>query len=221
MGMREKDDEGHSVSYKRRAMLILALDSSSSFCAVGVWQDGQVVAQAREPMERGQDARLLPMIVDVMAQAGCGYPDLDKVAVMRGPGSFTGVRVGLAAARGLGLAAGKPVIGIDNFSIYQSLGASAGRNLLVVINSKRAELFCRYYPCGDAAHEACLMTQEEIQAFIAAHPDTDIVGDKEEPEALAVCALLAASIEAGNPAFLPRPLYVRAPDVTFAAASSR
>ena len=204
-----------------RAVLILALDSSSSFCAVCVWQDGRVLAQAREKMERGQDARLLPMIVGVMEQAGCAFADLDKIAVVRGPGSFTGVRVGLAAARGLGLAAGKPVIGVDNFSIYHLLNATEGKSHLVIITSKRAELFCQFYPAAGAPHEACLMNEAEIHAFAEAHPDTEIVRDEQSDDTLAACALLAAQAEANNPDYLPRPLYLRAPDVTFAAASSR
>ena len=172
-------------------------------------------------MERGQDARLMPMIVDVLAQSGYGFADLDKIAVMRGPGSFTGVRVGLATARGLGLASGKSLLGIDNFSVHHALHGTTDRNLLVVIPSKRAELFCKFFPMTGALQEACLMTEAEIAAFLAAHPDTDRAGDEDNEAALAACASLAAQIEAGNPAFPPRPLYLRPPDVTFAAASSR
>ena len=202
-------------------MRILAIDSSSSLCAACVWEDGQIVAQAQEKMERGQDARLLPMIIDVMKQAGSAFADLDKIAAVRGPGSFTGVRVGLAAARGLGLAAEKPVIGIDNFSIYHALHTAKDRNLLIVITSKRAELFCKFFPATGAPYEACLMTEAEINMFMDIHPDTECVRDESAADALAVCASLAAQADSNNPDFLPRPLYLRAPDVTFAAASSR
>ncbi|MFA5040265.1 MAG: hypothetical protein WC464_01350, partial [Bdellovibrionales bacterium] len=134
-----------------------------------------------------------------------------------GPGSFTGTRVGLAAARGIGFAAGKPVMGIDRFSIYKALHAEI-KNLLVVIDSKRAELFCKFYPASGAAHEACMMTEEQIRQFMSEHPDTKRVGDIETPndDILAACARLAEEANVSSPEYLPRPLYLRAPDVTMA-----
>jgi tRNA threonylcarbamoyladenosine biosynthesis protein TsaB len=165
-------------------MRILVLDSCSSVCGVGVWEDGKMLARAEERMERGQDARLLPMVMDVMHEEHHDFSDLGRIAVMRGPGSFTGVRVCLATARGIGLAASdKPVIGIDRFFIYKDLCAKAGRNLLVVIESKRAELFCKFYPAQGAEQKACMKTEEEISAFLAAHPNTDIAGDRATPDA--------------------------------------
>ncbi|MDD4617456.1 MAG: tRNA (adenosine(37)-N6)-threonylcarbamoyltransferase complex dimerization subunit type 1 TsaB [Alphaproteobacteria bacterium] len=201
-------------------MLILVLDSSGSSCGVGVYRDGRALLRLEESMQRGQDARLMPMVMEAMAKAGCDFPDLDRIAVTRGPGSFTGVRVGIAAARGIGRAAHKPVIGIDRFSIYKALRDEGAANLLVVIESKRAELFCKFYPASGEAHEACMMTDDEIKTFLKQHPGTEVRGDIATPKAdtLAVCAALAASAELEKPEFLPRPLYLRAPDVTFAKA---
>jgi tRNA threonylcarbamoyladenosine biosynthesis protein TsaB len=158
----------------------------------------------------------MPMIVDAMKGAGCAFPDLDRIAVTKGPGSFTGVRVGLAAARGIGFAAGKPVLGIDRFEIYRAIHAKA-KNLLVVIESKRAELFCKIYPFEGAVPDACLMTQPEIDAYLEEHPETEIAGDIATPDddILGACAVLAATADVRDPGFLPRPLYLRAPDVTF------
>jgi tRNA threonylcarbamoyladenosine biosynthesis protein TsaB len=197
-------------------VLILSIDSAGAACAVCVWRDGEILAHAREEMQRGQDARLMPMIIVAVAQAGLVFSSFDKIAVTRGPGSFTGIRVGLAAARGIGLTARKPVIGIDRFAIYHALHAAAGKNLLIVIESKRADLFCRFFPAGGGAHDACLMTAAQIDGFIAAHPDTLIVGDKATPgdDVATGCAMLAARADADDPATQPRPLYLRAPDVT-------
>jgi tRNA threonylcarbamoyladenosine biosynthesis protein TsaB len=203
-------------------MLILVLDSCGSSCGVGVFEDEKTLACAQENMQRGQDARLMPMIVAALAQTGRDFSDLDRVAVTRGPGSFTGVRVGLAAAHGIGLASGKPVIGIDRFSIYRALYKDPSKNLLVVIDSKRAELFCRFFHSHGQPDEPCMMTEDEIRAFLAAHPGTEVAGDIATPddECLAACARLAQAADTQNPEFLPRPLYIRAPDVTFAAAKS-
>jgi len=156
------------------------------------------------------------MIVARLADAKCDFSDLDRITVTRGPGSFTGLRVGLAAARGIGLAAKKPVIGINRFLVYKSLHASP-KNLLVVINSKRAELYCQYFPHSGEVYVPTMMTDDEIHAFMAAHPGTDIAGDIATPNAdvLGVSARLGAEADPKNPDFRPRPFYLRAPDVTF------
>jgi len=197
-------------------MFVLAIDSSGASCGVCVWQDGKIVASMREPMARGQDARLLPMILDVMKKASCTFEDLNRIAITKGPGSFTGVRVGLAAACGLGLAANIPVIGIDRFAAYEAFYKKQNKNILVVIDSKRVELFCRFYPINETAHAPNLWTELQIKAFLADHPDTLVVGDLATPldDVLGMCAALAAEADPTHPDFLPRPLYLRAPDVT-------
>lgn len=196
-------------------MLILAIDSCASSCGVGVWFDGRWLSRLHEDMERGQDARLIPMIVDAMKAAQREFSDLDRVAVMRGPGSFTGVRVCLSAARGIGLASGKPVIGVDRFSIYNALHGGEG-DVLVAIESKRLEKFCKFFPEDGASHDATMMTQEEIAEFLRKHSETKIVGDMlgAEGDALAVCAELAVKAFLEDSEFMPRPLYIRPPDVT-------
>ena len=102
-------------------MMVLGIDSAGAGCGVCVWQDGRVLASAFEAMERGQDRRLVPLILEVMQKAGADFDTLDRIAVTRGPGSFTGLRIGIAAARGIGLAASKSVLGIDRFAIYPRL----------------------------------------------------------------------------------------------------
>jgi len=204
-------------SGRSNSVLILVLDSSGASCGVCVWRDGQVLSRAEEHMQRGQDARLMPMVMEAMAQAGCAFSELDRIAVTRGPGSFTGMRVGLAAARGLGLATGKPVIGIDRFSVYKSLHTTP-ENLLVVIDSRRADLFCQFFPAQSEAFASCMMTEQKIAAFLAAHPDTEIAGDIATPDAdiLSASARLTSNADPQSPDFSPRPFYLRPPDVTFA-----
>jgi tRNA threonylcarbamoyladenosine biosynthesis protein TsaB len=197
-------------------VLILTLDSCGSSCATGVWQDGNILVETTEHMERGQDARLIPMVMDVMERSKKTFADLDRIAVTRGPGSFTGARVGLAAARGFGLASGKAVIGVDRFRIYHHLYKNPAKNLLVVITSKRAELFCKFYPRSGSTHEATLMTEEAIKDFMAKTPETLIAGDGvgSDEAILEACGTIAASADVNDEDFLPRPLYLRAPDVT-------
>jgi tRNA threonylcarbamoyladenosine biosynthesis protein TsaB len=206
-------------------MLILSLDSSGSGCAACLWRDGEVLVLHAENMERGQDRRLVPIALAALQAAGVAFHELDRIAVVRGPGSFTGLRIGLAAARGFGLAAGKPVIGIDRFAIYRAQFPLPHRNLLVVLDSKRSELFCRFYPLAGSPHEPGMMTHDEIAVFLQGHRDTVAAGDVDiaqsatENEAL-TAAVLAATATPGESDFLPRPLYIRAPDVTFPRAAT-
>jgi tRNA threonylcarbamoyladenosine biosynthesis protein TsaB len=211
-------------------MLILGLDAAGHACAACVWQDGEVLAAAEERMERGQDARLVPLTLEVMARAGTDFKQLDRIAVTRGPGSFTGLRIGLATARGFGLAAGKPVIGMDRFSLYREQQKAQLADVLVVLDSKRLELFCRLYSGQGVPHEGGMMTPEQIAALVRERPHVAVCGDANDllhpllKESVAyleaneseviTCAALVALADPQDPVFLPRPLYLRAPDVT-------
>jgi tRNA threonylcarbamoyladenosine biosynthesis protein TsaB len=104
-------------------MRILAIDTALAACSVAVWQDGHTLATESRPMQRGQAEAVIPMVEAAMRAAGLAYADLDRIAVTVGPGSFTGIRVGLAAARGLGLAAGKPVIGVTTLETLAFVAA--------------------------------------------------------------------------------------------------
>ncbi len=163
-------------------------------------------------MDRGQDALLLPMIVDCLSQAGVAFDALDRIAATRGPGSFTGVRVCLAAARGLGMALNKPVLGINRFDLYRGMDDSG--DALVVIQSKRAELFCRFYPVKGQAESPQLMTEEQIAIFLKDNPSVHRVDEKADLSIIEICSHMAAQAPSDHPDFQPTPLYLRAPDVT-------
>ena len=105
--------------------MILGIDTSGGCCAVALVADGRVFRHARR-MERGHAEALVPMIERVLAEAGAAYPVLTRVAVCTGPGSFTGIRIGIAAARGLALGLGIPAIGITRLEALAS-EAAAGR----------------------------------------------------------------------------------------------
>ncbi len=210
-------------------MRILAIDSAADGCGVCAWQDGRALVVQHEKMERGQDSRLVPLVQEVMTQADWSYDTLDRVAVTRGPGSFTGLRIGLATARAIGFAAHKPVVGIDRFSLYHALFSEKHGSLLVVLESRRKELYTCLFSSFSQKQEPKLLTPEDIATLTQNHHELAVVGDAlatlqgvvdhhvfdemTDPEVV-TCALLASKADLNDPSILPRPLYLRPPDVT-------
>jgi tRNA threonylcarbamoyladenosine biosynthesis protein TsaB len=115
-------------------MLILAIDTALDACAAGVLDTdaGKMIAQESLPMKRGHAEALMPLIARVVKESGIGFADLDRIAVTTGPGSFTGLRVGLSAARGLALAAAKPVVGVTTLTAYAAPIVNEGREHPVI-----------------------------------------------------------------------------------------
>src|SRR6266446_10403812 len=101
-------------------MLILAIDTALDACAAAVLDTGanKLIAEESQAMKRGHAEALMPLIARVMKASGVAFAALDRIAVTTGPGSFTGLRVGLSAARGIALAAGKPVVGVTTLTAY-------------------------------------------------------------------------------------------------------
>ncbi|WP_108512643.1 tRNA (adenosine(37)-N6)-threonylcarbamoyltransferase complex dimerization subunit type 1 TsaB [Bradyrhizobium algeriense] len=100
-------------------MLILAIDTALDACAAAVLDTaGGVIARESQPMKRGHAEALMPLIARVMKASGVAFTALDRIAATTGPGSFTGLRVGLSAARGIALAAGKPVVGVTTLTAF-------------------------------------------------------------------------------------------------------
>src|ERR1700750_2023593 len=101
-------------------MLILAIDTALDACSAGVLDTraSKLIAQESLPSRRGHAEALMPLIARVMRQASLAFTARDRIAVTTGPGSFTGLRVGLSAARGIALAADRPVIGLTTLTAF-------------------------------------------------------------------------------------------------------
>ena len=101
-------------------MLILAIDTALDACAAAVLDTsaGGLIAHESQAMKRGHAEALMPLIARVMKASGVAFAALDRIAATTGPGSFTGLRVGLSAARGIALAAGKPVVGVTTLTAF-------------------------------------------------------------------------------------------------------
>ena len=186
-------------------------------------------------MAQGHAAALVPLVMEAMAEAKLDFVDLATIAVGVGPGSFTGIRIALAAARGIGLAAGRPVMGVDSFNaVAASVGEAelSGRSLLVVIESKRKELFGQYFdsarrPLGEALvlPGAELLLHRPPGSLVIAGDGAHYLRETTgailatlagRPDARAIAHLAAE----GRAILAPRPLYLRGADVTFPAGKS-
>ncbi len=134
-------------------MRILALDTALAACSTVLWEDGRIRARSYHEMARGQAEVLLPAVVRAMSEAGADFDGLDLIAATLGPGSFTGLRVGLAAARGLALAARCPLVGVTTFeAVAEAIPATeaAGRSVLVAFDTRRRDLYIQLFLAGDA-----------------------------------------------------------------------
>lgn len=132
-------------------MNILALDTSMAACSVAARRKGGRVASRFEARERGHAEALFAMIEEVMAEAGLGYSELSRIAVTLGPGSFTGVRAGVAAARGLALATGAETVGMLSLDVLaercltQTDDAARQGGFAVAHDARRGEVYVALY----------------------------------------------------------------------------
>ncbi len=137
-----------------QASALLALDTATEACSAAVVVGDTVLARRFEPLQRGHAERLMPMVEAVMNEAGVNYKALGAIAVTVGPGSFTGVRVGLATARGLALAAAVPLIGI---STLEALAAAVPESeveenrLLCALDALRGQVYAQWFDAAGGA----------------------------------------------------------------------
>ena len=140
--------------------LILALDTTGNSISVALIGPDKVIAHQYETMERGQGEALIPMIEKVVKKAGRDFKDLTKVAVAVGPGSFTGVRIGLATARGIGLALNIPVVGVTSFDVA---ALETTGKVLVVLDTKRGDFFTQIFQDGEPVEDPIIRNEEQIR----------------------------------------------------------
>jgi tRNA threonylcarbamoyladenosine biosynthesis protein TsaB len=218
-------------------MRILGFDAATAACSAALIEDGRILAQEAVAMEHGHAEALVPMIMGVMG--GRPFAELAAIGVTRGPGGFTGIRVALACARGLGLAAARPVIGVTTFAAFARSAALPAETakLLVLVESKRRDLYAQLF---DAARrplaEPAALLPEDLPAYAgegplalagdgaaraapAFGPAAVVAAGPSHPDAAAIAALAAEALAAfGPPSAPPSALYLRAPDVTLPKA---
>jgi len=207
-------------------MIVLALDTAGVDCAAAVYDSGtgSVLGEVTETIGRGHAELLMAIIDRALAKAGVALQSIDRIAVSIGPGSFTGIRVGVAAARGFALSLGIPAVGVTTLEVMAAahLEINSGAPVLAAMDAKRGEVYLQSFDGhGNAVGEPAAALLEDARA-IAAVFQGDIVGSgapllKGEPLAEANDRFPIATIaRLGARALVaekPKPLYLRGPDV--------
>jgi tRNA threonylcarbamoyladenosine biosynthesis protein TsaB len=220
----------------RGALAALAFDTAGSACSVAVGRGELVLAHERREMRHGHAEALLPMIDRVVEAANLVPADLGVVAVSVGPGGFTGIRAGLAAAQGLALASRARLVGVTSFAAVAALTPKNEMALVVALDSRREDLYIQLfdaagYSCGEPATVLPAELDRVVAAAVGDAP-LRIAGDAVEPAAAALNGrvnvtvivesapdalgvLAAARLRGGAAEMTARPLYLRPPDISF------
>jgi len=213
---------------------ILAFDTALPACAVAVCDMKTGEAQSvTEPMAHGQAAALVPLIRQQVEKAGAEFSDIDLIVTTRGPGAFTGLRVGLATARSLALALDAAAIGVTTpealaRQYLRDHTLATGQELGCLIDTKRGDYYAQFFNSeGAALCEAQVTGPEELAAY-SAGKDLVLIGDGAapfehykagyefiDPAALAACgAEKVAGLSGNDPYDSLVPLYLRPPEVS-------
>jgi tRNA threonylcarbamoyladenosine biosynthesis protein TsaB len=214
-------------------MLILSIDTALDACAAAVLDTaGGVIASESLAMKRGHAEALMPLIARVMKASGTAFAALDRVAATTGPGSFTGLRVGLSAARGIALAAGKPVVGVTTLTAFAApvVSENSPHPVISAVDARHDQVYFQVLggdgrslikpkvaPITEALEAARFGTPHLVgnaadivaQRWPADAPPPFKVDQQAAPDIAWVAWLGAAVNPESSPA---RPYYLRAPD---------
>ena len=202
---------------------VLGFDTSAAYCAAALFSDGEVVATRHEDMARGQAERLMPLLAEVLDEAGVAYANLTAIGVGVGPGNFTGVRLSVSAARGLALALGIPTVGV---SLMDALALGTDGPLLTSLDARRDQIYLQRHGRGAVPDlDLHLADLAGLPAELSSHPGMRCIGHRAAelassiggvagPAAYAPASAIAriAAERSGGDAPRPAPIYIRPAD---------
>lgn len=198
-------------------MRLLAIDTSANLCAACVYEAGGERGRAVLDLGKGHAEHLMSVIDTALKEAGTVYGDLDAIAVSVGPGSFTGVRVGVAAARGLALALKKPAIGVTTLEAIaeECRDAAPDRPIVSRIEAGRGQAYVAAFAAdGTPTLDPAAISVDEAEALIReAGADTLLAeGKTADIGTYARVAMKRLAQDAQTASLPPRPLYLRDAD---------
>jgi tRNA threonylcarbamoyl adenosine modification protein YeaZ len=185
---------------------VLAIDTAAPRLQLALLRPDGAIDSSVDELAQGHAELLFPRLDALLERNDLAYADLDRVAVTTGPGSFTGLRIGLSAGRGLGVALGLPVVGVPSL-VALSLAAPRGKPVAVLLDARRGEGYFQVFDApGQPAGEAQLLPMEEARAHI---PDDATLIESPFVD-VGVLARFAATADPA--AFPPEASYVRGAD---------
>lgn len=187
---------------------ILAFDTSAAHCAAALLL-GDRITLAHEEMEKGQAERLMPFLQELLAREGITWADLTAIAVGIGPGNFTGVRIAVAAARGLALGLGIPAIGITKL---EAVAYGLPRPMTVIEDARRGEVYVQEFT-ETGAGSARVLSGAEAGAIAGAIAGSGCDGQPATMP-LAEAMVRIAATRAQSPQPRPAPFYLRGADAS-------
>jgi tRNA threonylcarbamoyladenosine biosynthesis protein TsaB len=215
-------------------MRVLAIDTALGACSAAVLDTERgIVASESLPMSRGHAEALMPLLQRVMDEAGAAFTDIDRIAVTTGPGSFTGLRVGIAAARGIALAAGRPAVGLSTLAAYAAphMAANGTSAVVAAIDARHGHVYLQVFSASGRTFTAPRLAslREAVEAAgptpaciagsaaqavadalsAAAAVPAAVVDARSAPDIAWVARMGAVVPETQSP---PTPQYLRAPD---------
>lgn len=207
---------------------ILAIDTCEKTCAAAIVSGGVTLARRVEEIGRGHAERLLPMIDELLAEAAVGFDALTRIAVCVGPGTFTGLRIGLSVARGLALSLGIPCVGAMSLPVLAAQGA-ASLNLPVgscvhsTVMGRGGQGFHQMFQLNQAGKveartEPSSMDGDKIKEAVNTYPGlvvgsgAELAGQASKIVALDPVALAEYCEHLAPKNFPPEPAYLRKAD---------
>ena len=195
---------------------VLAFDTAAAHCAAALLSGDRVMRLRHEPMEKGQAERLMPMLEAMLAEAGIGWRDLTCIGVGTGPGNFTGVRISVAAARGLALGLGIPAVGVTSLEalVYGTAGVR-----LVTLDARRGAVYAQVFD-GGVAVQCGLDSLPEVAAgaVCIGHRADEVAavcgGIVAEPAFPLTVAMARIALSRRDNAPRPAPFYLRGADAS-------
>lgn len=188
--------------------LTLAFDTSAAHCAAVLFTEGEVLAERLVPIFRDRSERLLPLLGGVLAEGGAAFADVERIGVGIGPGDFTGIRISVAAARGLSLSLGIPAHGVSTFD---ALAVDRTEPFMVTIDARAGRVFVQLF---DGPHAPERLDADAFARFLTAHPFTRV--DRDDPDLPNIARGIArcAMTRTAAPGARPVPFYLRGAGVT-------